>query len=85
MFLFPIQLPDAQYYVGLCYENGLGVERNKKVAAEFFNKAAKQGNKRAVEKLQNNIKQLDGEFLLVQFSLANYFAVIILFCNIFRY
>jgi uncharacterized protein len=34
----------AQYYVGLCYENGLGVQQNDKEAFQSYMTAAKQNN-----------------------------------------
>lgn len=53
-------MPDAQYYLGLCYENGLGVKKNGNVAAQLFQKSADQGNKRALYKLQSNKRILKG-------------------------
>ena len=36
-------IPETQYVVGLCYENGLGVDTDKGVAEEWFLKAARAG------------------------------------------
>ncbi len=44
----------AQFNLGVCYENGQGVPRNRKKAVEWFKKAAEQGNSGA----QNVLKQL---------------------------
>ena len=35
---------DAQYYIGLMYQNGEGVERDYKEAAKWFKRAADQGD-----------------------------------------
>ena len=34
----------AQYVLGICYENGYGVEKNREEAREWYTKAAEQGN-----------------------------------------
>jgi len=34
----------AQYNVGLCYENGDGIPRNIRKALEYYEKSADQGN-----------------------------------------
>jgi uncharacterized protein len=36
-------VPEAQYVVGLCYENGLGVEMDKSAAEKWFLKSAQEG------------------------------------------
>jgi TPR repeat protein len=36
-------IPEAQYVVGICYENGLGVDTDKGVAEEWFLKSAQTG------------------------------------------
>lgn len=38
---------NAQYNLGICYENGRGVEQNYKKAVEWYTKAAEQGSARA--------------------------------------
>ncbi|CAD5116053.1 DgyrCDS4987 [Dimorphilus gyrociliatus] len=43
---------EAQYYLGLCYDNGLGVEENKHLAIELFKKSSKNGNQEAKEELE---------------------------------
>lgn len=53
---FYLQVPEAQYYLGLCYEDGLGVIKNEKQALELVKKSATQGNRKAIEKLQNREK-----------------------------
>lgn len=35
------------YYLGLCYERGLGVEKSIKLALKFYKKAAERGHKKA--------------------------------------
>jgi len=39
--------PDAQYYLGLCYEEGRGIPANKQKAFELFYKSAARGRARA--------------------------------------
>jgi hypothetical protein len=38
------QHPEAQYYVGVLYANGLGVAQNLETAIEWYRQAAEQGN-----------------------------------------
>jgi TPR repeat protein len=35
---------DAQYNLGLCYRNGVGVEKDDEKAVELYQKAADRGN-----------------------------------------
>lgn len=42
---------DAEYFLGLCYEHGLGVESNADRAAELFGNAASSGNAEAAYRL----------------------------------
>ena len=42
----------AQLNLGLMYENGLGVSKNLRDAVKWYRMAAKQGNKKAINKLQ---------------------------------
>lgn len=42
----------AQYKLGICYYNGIGVNKNKEKAMELVHKAAEQGYKQAFEFLQ---------------------------------
>jgi TPR repeat protein len=44
--------PPAQFNLGVCYEQGLGVEPDMKRAMFWYNKAAEFGNPAAEEKLQ---------------------------------
>ena len=43
----------AQYHLGLCYEKGKGVKKNRQKAKEWYRKAAAQGMKEAEEALKN--------------------------------
>lgn len=51
---------DAQYYLGLCYENGWCVERNEKMAVKLYSKSAAQGNTKAIHKSKTYSKKLNG-------------------------
>ena len=44
---------DAQYHLGLCYDQGIGVPKDKSEAEYWFRKAAKGGNSKAKSKLEN--------------------------------
>ena len=49
--------PDAQYCLGRCYKEGIGVEKNEDMAKEWWHKAADQGNdlaQRSLEPLEVN-------------------------------
>ncbi len=50
--------PDGQYYVGEMYEKGLGTPQDLKAAHEWYEKAAKQGNQKAKNKLASWDKEL---------------------------
>ena len=43
----------AQYLLGVCYENGLGVKRDVKQAEYWYRKAAEQDDPAAQEALKN--------------------------------
>jgi hypothetical protein len=45
--------PDGEFFMGVMYEEGLGVAANTDVAIEWYMKAAKQGNVEAVGALRN--------------------------------
>ena len=42
--------PDAQYELGFCYENGLGVPINVGQAKSWYDKSAAQGNEKAARR-----------------------------------
>ena len=44
---------DAQYRLGLLYENGYGVDVNTKLALKWYRASAKQGQRKAKRRLQN--------------------------------
>jgi TPR repeat protein len=44
--------PSAQYDLGLRYHTGDGLEKNAELARKWFEAAAKQGNNRAAQKLE---------------------------------
>mgnify|MGYP004460643461 CR=1 FL=1 len=44
--------PDGQYYLGLCYENGMGCEKNESEALKWYKKAAYNGSKGAIERIE---------------------------------
>ena len=43
---------DAQYGLGLCYENGSGVDKDLSEAFKWYSKAAKQGHAGAKDRLK---------------------------------
>jgi len=47
---------NAQYALGLCYQLGVGVEKDDQKAIEFYQKAAKQGHTDAQHNLNTNYK-----------------------------
>ncbi|GIX73425.1 death ligand signal enhancer [Caerostris darwini] len=42
---------DGKYYLGLCYENGWGVDKNEKIAAEMFFQNAQSGHPKSILEL----------------------------------
>ncbi len=44
---------EAMCFIGICYENGIGVEKNKKSAKEWYQKALDAGNQNAQQYLNN--------------------------------
>jgi TPR repeat protein len=57
--------PDAQFELGLCYQNGSGVERNIEKADIWMQKAAKQKHTGAIARLAQQHKELNDEFVVV--------------------
>lgn len=45
------QNPEAQYFFGICYEQGLGVEVNECKAAHLYSQAAQSGHDGALYNL----------------------------------
>ena len=45
--------PDAQFHLGLCYDEGCGVPENKAEAIKWFQKAAEQGHAWGIEFLED--------------------------------
>ena len=43
---------DAQYMLGKCYDQGLGVAKSRKKMCEWMNKAAYQGHREAKERIK---------------------------------
>jgi len=54
----------AQYKLGWMYENGLGVPKYTKKAAEYYRKAAENGNEEANDRLE----ALTGERVVIQYE-----------------
>lgn len=50
-------LPKAEYAVGHFFEAGIGCEKNTALAIEWYKRAAKNGDKRAVQKLQGKTSE----------------------------
>lgn len=42
---------EAQYYLGFCYENGMGIKKDLEIAIQWYEKAAKQGFVEAMYRL----------------------------------
>lgn len=53
--------PDMQYYLGLCYFNGKGININKEIAAALFEQAMLQGHEKAGEYFFENESNLRGQ------------------------
>ena len=49
----------AQYNLGICYVNGMGVDRNLQKAIEWFTKAAEQGYESAKDMVKKLKAYLD--------------------------
>ncbi|MBO5959059.1 MAG: SEL1-like repeat protein [Lentisphaeria bacterium] len=47
--------PSAQYQLGLCYEKGIGVDKNETKAIKWLVKAARQGYANAINNLTYNM------------------------------
>lgn len=45
--------PEAQYYLGLCYQHGKGVKKNQHYAIELFKKSSRNGYQPADNELQS--------------------------------
>ena len=52
---------EAQFYLGVCYERGEGVRKNYKKAAEWYTKAAEQGDPEAIKGLEKLEKNVNGD------------------------
>ena len=63
-------LAEAQYHLGLCYENGNGIRKNKTTAKTWYQKAADQGFKEAKTKL----KEIEGASKNTQNNIDNLWA-----------
>lgn len=50
-YFIVIQDLDAQFYLGMCYENGLGVEQDLSKAADLYRQAADEGHVSATHSL----------------------------------
>lgn len=46
--------PRAKYYLGYCYEKGLGVEEDPELASEWYRKAAEAGDEDAIKKVEKS-------------------------------
>lgn len=47
------ELVEAEYMIGVCFEQGFGVERNITMARNYFERSARKGYKKAVIKLRS--------------------------------
>jgi TPR repeat protein len=63
----------AQKALGYCFTNGWGTAKNFAVAAEYFGKAAANGDKEAAE-VQVACYKYGGEYLAVNEPKARYYA-----------
>lgn len=46
------QLPEAEYMIGLCFEQGFGTEKNPQMARNYYKRSASKGYKKAGAKLK---------------------------------
>jgi TPR repeat protein len=46
------EYPDSEYYLGVCYNNGQGVEKDRSIALKLLRKAKKSGCAEAAEALR---------------------------------
>ncbi|TID29818.1 hypothetical protein CANINC_001633 [Pichia inconspicua] len=46
------ELVEAEYMIGVCFEQGFGVERNFTMARNYFERSARKGYKKAIHKLR---------------------------------
>ena len=49
--MISFQDTESQYFLGMCYENGYGVEENTHKAAEYYKLAADKGHQEAQYRL----------------------------------
>ena len=53
--------PGAQYYLGRCYEEGLGVGRNTTTGNDWYKRAAEGGEERAIKALTHRTSKSTGK------------------------
>ena len=65
-------LAEAQYYLGMCYENGEGIKKDLTEALKWYHQAAEQGYEEAINKLNASleVKAQNGD-MEAQFELGN--------------
>jgi TPR repeat protein len=63
-------LAEAQYNLGVCYDNGLGVIQNHAEAVTWYRKAAKQGYAEAEKRLNECTKTQDDILDMTGISIA---------------
>jgi len=49
----------SQFYLGRCYDEGLGVDKDSKQALAWYSKSAEQGNAEAMELIKTTKQQLN--------------------------